>query len=130
VHGVELLVYVLTIASLVVVVGTRLRLAGLRSAWLALHTWCGLLGFVVWGAFLVAPSSSKVGGSGVGVVGLGLFWVTSVVGLLLIQASRPGGGRRVAEVRSRGAVWLAALVHVGMLVAWIFNTWAYASRRV
>lgn len=124
------IVYLITFLSLAVVVGTRLRLRGGSSAWLRLHTALGLVGFVIWLVFLIAPSSSRAGGSVVGLVGLGCWWVVSVVGLMLIPSARPGGGRRAVSVRRGGGHVLATLVHVGMVVAWLVCTWAYATKKV
>lgn len=123
------LVYAITLLSLAVVIGTRLRLRG-GSWWLHLHTAFGVVGFVLWMTFLIAPESSALGGSVVGIVGLGCWWVVCVVGLMLIQSARPGGGRRAAAVRRGGGQLVAASVHVGMLVAWVVCTWAYAVNKV
>lgn len=124
------LVYLITVLSLVVVVGTRLRLRGGESWWLQLHTGFGIAGFVIWMVFLIAPESSTLGNALVGIIGLGCWWVVSVVGLMLIQTTRSGGGRRVADA-PRGSGQLAAgLVHVAMLAAWVLCTWAYAVKKV
>lgn len=124
------LVYVLTVLALVGVVGTRLRLHGSTSTWLLVHTAAGLVGFVVWMAFLIAGEDTWLGGSGVGIVGLGLWWLVCVAGLFLLASIRSGGGRRVAHARRTTVPWLSILVHVGMLAAWIVNTWAYATQKV
>ena len=124
------LVYLLTILSLVGVIGTRIRLRGSRSRWLSVHTAAGLAGFVVWMTFLVASPSSFLGGAEVGIVGLGLWWVVCVAGLFLLASGRPGGGRRVARTRRTTVPWLSILVHAGMLAGWVVNTWAYATQKV
>jgi hypothetical protein len=121
---------VLTVLSLVGVIGTRLRLQGSTSRWLTVHTVAGVAGFVIWTAFLVASPSSWLGGSEVGIVGLGLWWLVCVAGLFLAAGVRPGRGRRVARSRRTTVPWLPVLVHVGMLAAWVFNTWAYAMQKV
>lgn len=123
------LVYLLTIASLIAVIGTRLRLRG-GSSWLHLHTGFGVVGFVLWMAFLIAPESSTLGSAEVGIVGLGCWWVVSVVGLMLIQSSRRGRGRRVAHGRRGGGQVFAAIVHVGVFAAWVVCTYAYATKKV
>lgn len=123
------LVYLITVLSLAVVIGTRLRLRG-GSWWLHLHTGFGLVGFVIWMVFLIAPASSPPGSAVVGIIGLGCWWIVSVVGLMLIQSTRPGGGRRVAGVRRGGGHLLAGSMHVGMLAAWVLCTWAYAVKKV
>lgn len=124
------LVYLITFLSLAVVIGTRLRLRGGSSGWLQLHTGFGVVGSVIWLVFLVAPDSSRAGSSAVGIVGLGCWWVVSLVGLMLVRSTRPGGGRRVASVRRGGGHLLALAVHLVVLVAWIFCTWAYATKKV
>lgn len=124
------LVYVLTALSLVGVIGTRLRLHGSTSRWLTVHTVAGAVGFVVWMVFLVASDSTWLGGSEVGIVGLGLWWLVCVAGLFMLASVRPGGGRRVAHARRTTIPWLSVLVHVGMLAAWVVNTWAYATKKV
>lgn len=124
------LVYLLTVLSLVGVIGTRVRLHGSRSRWLTVHTAAGLAGFVIWMVFLVASPDSWLGGAEVGIIGLGLWWLVCVAGFFLLASARPGGGRRVARARRTTVPWLSILVHVGMLVAWVVNTWAYAMQKV
>jgi hypothetical protein len=124
------LVYALTLLSLVGVIGTRLRLAGSTYGWLKVHTVAGVAGFVVWMVFLIASPSSFLGGAEVGIVGLGLWWLVCVAGFFLLASARPGGGRRVARSRRTTVPWLSILVHVGMLAAWVVNTWAYAMGKV
>jgi len=124
------LVYVLTLLSLAGVVGTRLRLRGSTSPWLTVHTAAGAAGFVIWMVFLIASDSTWLGGSEVGIVGLGLWWLVCVAGLFMLVSVRSGGGRRVAHARRTTIPWLSALVHVGMLAAWVVNTWAYATQKV
>lgn len=125
------LVTVLTLLSLGVVVLTRIRLWSVRSVWLALHTVFGALGAVIWLVFLAEPSSSRLGGSLVGVIGLGCWWIVSVAGIALIAIDRSGGGRRArgrAVATPTRVAW--GVVHVLVLLAWLVNTWAYADRRV
>lgn len=124
------LVVILTIFSFLVVVGTRLRLHGSANGLLRLHTGAGLLGTVVWVVFLVASPSTYVGGSFFGLIGLGLGWVVSVTGLALAATARSGGGRRMAARTGGAARYAAVAVHVLVFVAWVWMTYAYATRKV
>lgn len=124
------LVTVLTLLSLAVVVATRIRLRGTPSLVLLLHTGCGLVGAVVWLVFLAAPSSSSLGGALTGVIGLGLWWIVAVAGLALMTEHLSGGGRRAASARSAVGRVLWVLLHLGVLAAWLVNSWAYADSRV
>lgn len=122
------LVVVLTLLSLCVVAACRARWWGARSTWLTLHTVFGAVGGVVWLVFLAAPSSSPLGSSLTGVVGLGCWWLVSVAGLALIPADRIRPGRRASEPLAGRLLW--ALMHVLVLGAWLVITWAYAVRKV
>ena len=98
----EILVYILTPLAAVVVVLTRLRLApgrrrrraGSRSAGLLLvHTARrALVALVLWVLFLAFPPDTFLGGSVVGIVALGFFWVTAVAGLLILVRWLPTRG--------------------------------------
>ena len=124
------LVVLLTIFSFAVVIGTRLRLHGGANGLLRLHTGAGLVGTLVWVVFLIAKPSTYVGGSFFGLIGLGLGWVVSVAGLGLAATARSGGGRRVASRTAGGARYAAVAVHVLVFVAWVWMTYAYATRKV
>lgn len=124
------LVTAFTLLSLCVVVITRLRLRGTRSIWLAVHTGFGVVGTVLWLVFLAAPSTSRLGGSLVGALGLGCWWAVSVAGIALMVSQASGGGRRSARTPSAAGRVLAVLVHLGVLAMWLVATWAYATRKV
>lgn len=120
---------VLTVLAAVVVVLTRVRLsknggeaAGRLSIPMGLlntHTGAGLLALLTWVAFLFT-------GSGVlGWVGLLLWWVTVVAGLLILARWLPAQGRHssgpVADTWGEGP-GLSILAHVGLLVGVVIFT--------
>ncbi|HEY0889701.1 MAG TPA: hypothetical protein VGE38_08835 [Nocardioides sp.] len=131
--------YVLTGLAALVVVLTRLRLAASHpGTLLASHTWLGMLGVVIWTVFLVAPGDTTAGGSLVGVVALGCWWVVSLAGLVIMMRWMPSRsrGKRAARTASPAAdSWtrgpgLSLLAHVGMFLGVCFFTWAYVTGAV
>jgi hypothetical protein len=137
----SVIIYVLTALSAVVVVLTRLRMrsgqgAGrfhVGSRLLDVHTVGGTLAIVVWTVFLVAPEDSPLGSSTVGIVGLGLYWITTVAGLLILVRWLPSHGKHASagtqDSWSEGP-GLSVLAHVGMLVGVIVFTFAYLTSAV
>jgi len=138
----EILVYILTPLAAVVVVLTRLRLAKgdavagraqISERLLLLHTVAGAIALVLWVAFLAFPEDSFLGGSVVGIVALGFFWLTAVAGLLILMRWLPTRGRhagdRATDSWSKGP-GLSVLAHVGMLVGVIVFTYAYLTSAV
>lgn len=135
------IVYVLTALSAVVVVLTRVRMRGGQGAGrfhvgrrlLDVHTFLGVLALVVWTVFLVAPEDTPPGTSTVGIVGLGLFWIVTVAGLLILVRWLPSHGRHASEAQqdrwSEGP-GLSVLAHVGMLVGVVVFTFAYLTSAV
>lgn len=126
----ELVAVVLTVLAGLVVLLTRLRLGGSHAGpVLALHTWLGLLGVVLWLVFVVSPDDGVLGGALIGVAGLGCWWVVSLAGLVLMLRWWPGRsrGKRVAEfVQSwSGGPWLSALGHLGVFAVAVWFTWIY-----
>jgi hypothetical protein len=134
-------IYVLTALSAVVVVLTRLRMRGGQGAGrfhvgnrlLDVHTVCGVLALVVWTVFLIAPEDSPVGTSTFGIIGLGLFWVVTLAGLLILVRWLPSHGKHASE--GRQDTWsegpgLSVLAHVGMLVGVVLFTFAYLTNAV
>ena len=130
------IVYVLTALSAVVVVLTRLRMRHGQGAGrfhvgqrlLDLHTVSGVLAVVAWTVFLVAPEDSPAGSATVGIVGLGLYWVLTVAGLLILVRWLPSHGKHASDGSQDS--WsdgpgLSVLGHVGMLVGVIVFTYAY-----
>ncbi len=124
----EVLVYVLTPLAAVVVVLTRLRLSGGGSAagrlqishrLLSLHTIFGGLALIVWVLFLAFPTDSLLGGAGAGIVAIGLWWVTTILGLLVLARWLPARGKHAEPAAtdswSKGP-WLSMLAHIGLLV--------------
>lgn len=132
------IVYILTALAAIVVVLTRVRLSGDRgagrfrisSALLNVHTGAGGFGILVWTIFLVT-GRLDVDGRGhaaVGVLGLALFWVTTVVGLMILFRWLPSTGRHssdaVHDTWSDGP-GLSVLAHAGMFIGVSVMTWAY-----
>ena len=136
------IVYILTALAAVVVVLTRLRLrqdsggAGhlqVGSGLVNVHTAAGSLALVVWLLFLVAEEETVMGGAGVGIVALALWWVTVVAGLLILVRWLPSHGKHASsgteDSWSEGP-GLSVLAHVGMLVGVIVFTFAYLTSAV
>ena len=135
------IIYVLTALSAVVIVLTRLRMRHGRGAGrfhvgnrlVDLHTLTGVLALVVWVVFLIAPEDSPAGSATVGIVGLGLYWIVTVTGLLILVRWLPSRGRHAsaaaADSWSAGPA-LSVLAHVGMLLGVCVFTWAYLTSTV
>jgi hypothetical protein len=130
------IVYVLTALSAVVVVLTRLRMRHGQGAGrfhvghrlLDLHTASGVAAIVVWTAFLIAPEDSPAGTSTAGIVGLGLYWVVTVAGLLILVRWLPSHGKHASDGsrdRWSDGPGLSVLAHVGMVVGVLVFTVAY-----
>ena len=135
------IVYVLTALSAVVVVLTRLRMRHGQGAGrfhvgnrlLDLHTGCGVLAIVVWTVFLVAPEDSPAGSATAGIVGLGLYWIVTVAGLLILVRWLPSHGKHASDGsqdRWSDGPGLSVLAHVGMLVGVVIFTVAYLIPKV
>jgi hypothetical protein len=138
----EVLVYVLTALAAVVVVLTRLRLSGDGSAAgrlqishrvLLLHTVFGVLALALWVPFLALPADSLLGGSAAGIVAIGLWWVTTIAGLLVLARWLPARGKHAEPAAvdswSRGP-GLSVLAHVGLLAGVLVFTYAYLTSAV
>jgi hypothetical protein len=135
------IVYVLTALSAVVVVLTRLRMRQGRGAGrfyvgnrlLDLHTVSGVLAIIVWTVFLIAPKDSPAGSATVGIIGLGLYWIVTIVGLLILVRWLPTHGKHASDGAKDS--WsdgpgLSVLAHVGMLVGVLVFTVAYLTAAV
>jgi hypothetical protein len=137
----DVIVYVLTGLALVVVVLTRLRMgrgqgagrAYVGTLLLNMHTGSGLLAVVTWVVFLVFPEDSAPGDPLVGIIALGLWWVVTVCGLLMLVRWLPSRGRHASEgfqdSWSEGP-GLSILAHVGMLVGVCVFTYTYLTSAV
>jgi len=127
----ERVAFVLTALAAVVVVLTRVRMASREEEaagrldiprWLVnLHTIFGVLALVLWGAFVVGHVDTVFG-----YVGLACWWVTTIVGLLILMRWLPARGRHAAGPAADS--WgegpgLSVLGHVGLLVGSI--VWTY-----
>ena len=114
---------VLTLLAAVVVVLTRVRLGrrsdeaagrlSMPTGLLNTHTLAGVAALVLWTLFLVTGTEL------LGWVGLLLWWVTVVVGLLVLARWMPARGRHssgpVSDTWGEGP-GLSVLAHVGLLV--------------
>lgn len=113
---------VLTVLATVVVVLTRVRLAGSEGAAgrlsiptnvLNLHTYAGGAGLVAWVLFLVT------GNRWLGALGLLGLWLAVIAGLLILARWMPAKGRHssgpTADTWGEGP-GLSVLAHVGLLV--------------
>jgi hypothetical protein len=119
---------VLTVLAAVVVVLTRVRLAkdegsagriSIPTGLLNLHTVAGIPALLVWATFLVT------GGAVLGWVGIALWWVTVLAGLLILARWLPAKGRHSSGPRTD--TWgegpgLSVLAHVGLLVGVVIFT--------
>lgn len=132
----DYIVYVLTALSAVVVVLTRLRFSQARAAGqhqvgmatVNAHAAFGALALVLWVFFLATGHRQSL----VGVVGLFFYWLTALVGLLILLRWLPSRGRHASagadDSWSEGP-GLSVLAHVGMLVGVLVFTWFYATQR-
>lgn len=133
----EVIVYVLTVLAAVVVVLTRVRLADeeggagrfqIARGLLTAHLVTGSSALVLWLVFLIAPEGSPPGSPWVGIVALGLWWFTAVLGLLILSRWLPAKGRHATTARKDS--WsegpgLSILAHVGLAVGVLVFTYAY-----
>jgi hypothetical protein len=130
----EYIVYALTFLSAVVVGLTRIRLSQAQAAGqhqvgmgtVNMHTAFGIAALVAWVAFLVTGNDRSL----VGVVGLFFYWLTALVGLLILLRWIPSRGRHASD--SADDSWsegpgLSILAHVGMFVGVCVFTWFYAT---
>jgi hypothetical protein len=132
----EYTVYVLTFLSAVVVVLTRRRLSQAKIAGkhhevgrgtVNLHTGLGVVAIVLWLYFMVTGQDSSL----VGVLALFFYWLTALVGLLILLRWLPTRGRHTtpgAGYRWTSGPGLSILGHVGMLVGVLVFTWFYATQ--
>ncbi len=137
----EVLVYVLTALAALVVVLTRRRLGSGTSAGrlqishrlLLVHTVAGALAWVTWVVFLVFSTDHPLGSSTTGILALALWWLTTVVGLMVLTRWMPARGKHadsaVTDSWSTGP-GLSVLAHVGLLLGVLVFTYAYVTARV
>jgi hypothetical protein len=134
-------VYVFTALAALIVLLTRLRwqqeLVAGRTAvsdrWALWHTVCGVLAVIAWTTFLVGSEDSWLGGAGMGIVGLGLWWLVVIFGIVILTRWLPSRGRHAgsgAQDGWAGGPWLSLLAHGGMLVITLVFTWAYLLQKV
>lgn len=140
--SIEVIVYILTALAAVVVVLTRLRLGkqeggagrvSVGAGLLNLHTGAGVLALLVWVAYLIAEENTALGGELAGIIGVALWWVVTIAGLLILVRWIPSRGRHATSGQNDS--WsegpgLSILAHVGMLVGVLVFTYAYAASLV
>jgi hypothetical protein len=135
------IIYVLTVLAAVVVVLTRVRMRGGQGAGrfhvggrlLDVHTVTGVLALLTWTAFLISPEDFPLGSSTFGIIGLGLFWIVTVTGLMILVRWMPSHGKHASEAvqdKWSEGPGLSVLAHVGMLVGVIVFTFAYLTNAV
>ena len=133
-----IVVWLLSLLGAVVVVLTRVRLGrefddgttAVSSGVLNVHTGVGAAASVVWALFLAFPSDSVLGGVLVGLLGLGLWWITAIAGVALLLRWMPSRGRHAPHVTEDD--WaegpgLSLLAHVGLALGVLILTWAFAT---
>ena len=131
----EYIVYVLTFLSAVVVVLTRVRLSQAKAAGqhqvgmgtVNAHSAFGVVALVLWVVFLVTGHDMSL----VGVVALFFYWLTALVGLMILLRWMPSRGKHASGTTDDS--WsegpgLSILAHVGMLVGVLVFTWFYATQ--
>lgn len=126
--------FVLTALAAVVVLLTRVRLGGSEDSTagrLAIprglvntHTTAGVVALLVWCYFLFLNGDSLVG-----LIGLVLWWITVIAGLLILLRWKPARGRHASaggsDTWSEGP-GLSVLAHVGLAVGAAIWTVLYA----
>jgi len=135
----ERIALVLTALAAVVVVLTRVRMAGGREAaagrldvprrLVNVHTLFGVTALGLWASFLLVDDLRTV----VGYAGLLCWWVTTVAGLLLLVRWVPAHGRHAADPAADS--WgegpgLSLLGHVGLLLGSLVWTWFLVSGKI
>jgi hypothetical protein len=130
----EYIVYVLTFLSAVVVVLTRIRLSQTRAAGqhqvgrgtVNAHTVCGVVALALWVFFMATGRDNSVAG----IVALFFYWLTALVGLLILLRWLPSRGKHAsgsADDRWSEGPGLSVLAHVGMVVGVVVFTWYFAT---
>lgn len=129
-----LITLVLTVLAAVVVVLTRVRLAGdeggagrisIPQGLLNAHTFAGVPALLLWAGYLVTARGEGTGAALLGWGALLLWWVTVVAGLLILARWLPAKGRHAEEPQAD--TWgegpgLSILAHVGLLVGVVIFT--------
>jgi hypothetical protein len=126
---------ILLVLAVVLVVLTRLRLAGsdepgagrldIPRRLVDAHTVLGSLGIVLWGGYLLLGFPGWLG-----LVGLLLWWATTVIGLLILARWLPARGRHAAEGTGdtwTEGPWLSMVGHLGALVGALVWTVLFAA---
>ena len=129
-----LITWVLTVLAAVVVVLTRVRLSrdegqpagrlSIPKSVLDLHTYAGVPSLVLWVVFLLTSVTL------LGIIGLVLWWIAVIAGLLVLARWLPVKGRHSSGPATD--TWgegpgLSVLAHVGLLVGVVIFTVFLAS---
>jgi hypothetical protein len=135
----ERIALILTALAAVVVVLTRVRMAGRREVaagrldvphrLVNVHTLFGVAALGLWTSFLLVDDLRAV----IGYAGLLCWWVTTVAGLLLLVRWVPAHGRHAADPAADS--WgegpgLSLLGHVGLLIGSLVWTWFLVSGKI
>jgi hypothetical protein len=131
----DLVVWTLTALCAAVVVVTRLRLGrseldgpAVSPQVLTAHTVVGTLTVLLWAVFLAFPADSVLGSAEVGIVAVGGWWLTAILGLVLLARWRRPKGRHSGHDHDAASTYarvLSAVGHVGLFLASVWFTWAY-----
>jgi len=121
---------ILLVLAIVLVVLTRLRLARSEEPGAGrvdipvhlvnAHTAVGSLAIALWGSYLLLGAAGVVG-----LIGLLLWWATTVIGLLILLRWLPAKGKHASEGASDSwteGPWLSMVGHLGALVGAIVWT--------
>jgi len=135
VSAADVISLILLVLAVVLVVLTRLRLAkgndpgagrlDIPVALVNAHTAVGSVAILVWGSYLLFGT-----GWVLGFLGLLLWWVTTVVGLLILLRWLPAKGKHASEGSSdewTEGPWLSMVGHLGALVGAIVWTVFFAT---
>jgi hypothetical protein len=139
------IVYILTALAALVVILTRVRLAGendgagnyrVGRGLVNVHTVAGVLALAIWVTFLATQQDTFSGDSVrslIGVVALFFWWVTAIIGLLVLLRWLPTRGKhagaRAQDSWSEGP-GLSLLAHIGLLLGVCVFTAAYLTSAV
>lgn len=120
----ERIAFVLTALAAIVIVLTRVRLSSheedaagrldIPRTLVNLHTGFGVVALALWGYFLLGDADRLIG-----TLGLVAWWLTAIVGLLILMRWLPARGKHAADASADS--WgegpgLSVLGHVGLVV--------------
>ncbi|MGN0064644.1 MAG: hypothetical protein ACI379_10415 [Nocardioides sp.] len=128
-------VWVLTALAAVVIVVTRLRLGGRNQSegpaasrsLVRAHLGVGVVTWLLWVVFLLAPEDTLLGSPELGIVAIGGWWLLAGIGLSLLARWRRPRGRHTGghDGAPLAGLLLSVLGHVGMLLGVLQFTYVY-----